>query len=369
MDVGGRKIKKRRLILFTVAFFFILGIAAIYISASFEGGDKKGFLRLHGWVEGTEVSLSSKVGGQVIQLHVEEGSEVQPGQLVAVIASEQIKAQIANAEAEVTKAQESVRRAGDDVEVMESKIRGAKVELLLAKKQSAAMITQAEAEFDKAEKDYKRFSPLAEKKTIAQSKMDEIKKTYNVTQAALSLAESSRIDITIKENNIAILERELTTAKTSELMARSALNGAIAKKKEIEATLDDTFIYSPAKGTVIDKVIEPGENVVPGTPLVVLVDLGNLYVKTYVEQRDIGKVKLGDEARIYVDSFPDRYFEGRVILVAPKAEFTPRDVQMGEHRSSMVYKLKLGINNPQGILKPGMPADVNLKWDKKRPWK
>lgn len=369
MDVGGGKIKKRRLILFAVAFFFILGIVAIYISATFEGGDKKGFLRLHGWIEGIEVSLSSKVGGQVTQLHVEEGSEVQPGQLVAVIASEQIKAQIANAEAEVTKAQEAIRRAGSDVEVLESRIRGAEVALELAKGQSAAMIAQAEAEFDKAEKDYKRFSPLAERKTISQSNMDGIKRTYDVTKAALSLAESSRIDITLKENNIAILKRELTTAKTNKSMARSAMNGALAKKKEIEATLDDTFIYSPAKGTVIDKVIEPGENVVPGTPLVVLVDLGNLYVKTYVEQRDIGKVKLGDEARIYVDSFPDRYFEGKVILVAPKAEFTPRDVQMGEHRSSMVYKLKVEIKNPQGILKPGMPADVNLKWDKNQPWK
>ena len=368
MKEGGGKITRRKLILSVVVLFFILGIIAIYISATREGGAKKGLLRLHGWVEGTEVSLSSKVRGQVIQLNAEEGSEVKAGQLVAVIDSEQIKAQVANAEAEITRAQEAVRRAGDDVEVLESRIRGARIALELAKRQSAAAIAQAEAEFDKAEKDYKRFSSLTEKKAVAQNKMDDIRKAYDVAKAGLSLAKSSLTDIRLKENNVATVERELATAKTNKDMAISSLNGAMARKKEIEATLSDTFIYSPVKGTVIDKVIELGENVVPGTPLAVVVDLAGLYVKTYVEQRDIGKVKLGDEARLYVDSFPDRYFKGKVILVAPKAEFTPRDVQMNEHRSSMVYKIKVGIDNPQGILKPGMPADVDLKWDKSRPW-
>ena len=253
--------------------------------------------------------------------------------------------------------------------MLESRIRGARIALELVKRQSAASIAQAEAELDKAEKDYERFSSLAEKKVIAQSRMDEVKKAYEVAIAGLSLAKSSLTDIRLKENNVATVERELATAKTNEGMARAALNGVIAKKQEIEATLSDTFISSSVKGTVIDKVIELGENVVPGTPIAVVVDLTKLYIKTYVEQRDIGKVRLGDEARIYVDSFPGRSFEGRVIFVAPKAEFTPRDVQMGGHRSTMVYKIKVGIDNPQGILKPGMPADVDLKWDKNRPWK
>jgi HlyD family secretion protein len=368
MKEGRGKITRRKLILSVVILFFILGLVAIYISATLESKAQKGILRLHGWVEGTEVSLSSKVKGQVIQLNAEEGSQVKAAQLVAVIDSEQIKAQIANAEAEIAGSQEAVRRASDDVEVLESRIRGARIALELVKRQSAASIAQAEAEFDKAEKDYKRFSSLAETKAIAQNRMDDIKKAYDVASAGLSLAKSSLTDIKLKENNVATVERELATAKTNKDMARSALNGAMARKQEIEAMLNDTFIYSPVKGTVIDKVIELGENVVPGTPLAVVVDLANLYVKTYVEQRNIGKVKLGDEARIYVDSFPDRYFTGKVILVAPKAEFTPRDVQMNEHRSSMVYKIKVGIDNSQGILKPGMPADVDLKWDRSRPW-
>lgn len=369
MGEGKVKMTGRKLILPAVVFFFMIGLITIYMSVKGEGKVPKGFLRLHGWVEGTEVSLSSKVKGQVIQLQAEEGSEVQAGQLVAKIDAEQVKAQIANADAEVAKAQEAVRRAADDVAVLESRISGAKIALELVKRQSEATISQAEAEFAKAEKDYRRFSSLVEKKSIAQSKMDEVRKTYEVARAGLALAKSSLTDIRLKENDVATLGRELATAKRTENMAGSTLNGALARKKEIETMLRDTFVYSPVKGTVIDKAIELGENVVPGAPLAVVVDLASLYVKTYVEQRDIGKIKLGDEARLYVDSFPDRYFPGKVILVAPKAEFTPRDVQMNENRSTMVYKIKVAIANPQGILKPGMPADVDLRWDKNRSWK
>ncbi len=369
MGEGKVKMAGRKLILPAVVFFFMIGIVAIYMSVNSEGKVPKGFLRLHGWVEGTEVSLSSKVKGQVIQLHAEEGSEVQYGQLVAQIDAEQVKAQIANADAEVAKAQEAVRRAGDDVAVLESRISGARIALELVKRQSEATIAQAEAEFAKAEKDYRRFSSLVEKKSIAPSRMDEVKKTYEVASAGLALAKSSLTDIRLKENDVATLGRELATAKRTENMAGSTLNGVLARRKEIETMLRDTFVYSPVKGTVIDKAIELGENVVPGTPLAVVVDLASLYVKTYVEQRDIGRIKLGDEARIYVDSFPGKYFPGKVSLVAPKAEFTPRDVQMNENRSTMVYKVKVAIANPQGILKPGMPTDVDLRWDSNLPWK
>jgi len=83
--------------------------------------------------------------------------------------------------------------------------------------------------------------------------------------------------------------------------------------------------------------------------------------KTYVEQVDVGKIKLNSPCEIYVDSFPGRGFGGKIIFMASRAEFTPRDVQMDEHRTAMVYKIKVGIDNPEGLLKPGIPADVNLK--------
>lgn len=390
------KIRHRKFLFITILFFFFCGLGAVYYSTTQHGRSKKAFLRLHGWVEGTEVSLSAKVKGEIIKLNVEEGSEVKKGDLVAQIDSDQVQSQIANAEALIAEAEAMLTKTRNRVDVLQSKLEGARIALELAVTQSKAKIEQAEAavasakavldqaqtNFAKAEKDYLRFSPLAKEKTISESRMDSIDEAYKVTkaeverstrgvflaQASLTLAKSSLTEIRLRENDIDTLEKELVAARTDENIAAAGVDAAKARKSEIAATLADTYLYSPVRGTVTDKVMELGENVVPGTPIVVITDLSQLYVKTYVEQSEIGKIKLNDPCRIYVDSFPDRFFEGKVILVAPKAEFTPRDVQMNEHRTSMVYKIKVGIDNPEMILKPGMPSDMDLKWDNEKSW-
>ena len=392
-----QQIRFRRILFFVIIFFFLCGLGAVYYSTTYEGSSKKGFIRLHGWVEGTDVSLSAKVKGEMVKLNVDEGSEVKIGDLVARIDSEQIQSRIADADARIAGSETMLTKTNNQVEILQSKLLGAKIALELSGKQSEAKINQAKASlastkavlqqaetnFSKAEKDYIRFSALIKKKTISQSKMDSIEEAYQVmraeveratrgvllAEAGLSLAKSSLTEIRLRENDIETFKKELLAARTDEKTAQSVVDSALAKKREIAATLADTFIYAPVKGTITDKVTELGENVVPGTPIVVVTDITQLYVKTYIEQLDIGKVKLNNPCRIYVDSFPDRFFGGRVIFVASKAEFTPRDVQMEEYRSSMVYKIKVGIDNPEGILKPGMPADIDLKWDKDQPWK
>jgi len=391
-----KKIRLRKFLLLIILFFFMCGLGAVYYSSTHYSGQKKGIIRLHGWVEGTDVSLSAKVKGQVIKLTVDEGFDVKKGDLIAQIDSDQIQSQITNATAQIAQAEAMLTRTHNRVEIFQSRLEGAKISLELSKEQSNAKISQAEAalasakavldqaetNFSKAEKDFQRFTPLAKQKTISQSRMDGVDETYKVTKAEveratrgillaeanLTLAKSTQTGIRLRENDVITLERELTAARTDEDIAEAGVDSAIARKSEIEATLADTYIYCPVKGTVTDKVIELGENVVLGTPFVVITDLAQLYVKTYVEQSKIGKVKLNYPCRIHVDSFPDRYFKGHVIFVAARAEFTPRDVQMNEHRTSMVYKIKVGIDNPGLILKPGMPADIDLKWDSDQPW-
>ena len=389
-------IKRRRFLFFIILFVFLFGLGTVYYSTTYHSGSKKGLLKLHGWVEGTEISLSAKVKGEIVELNIEESSMVKANDLIARIKSDQIKSQITNAEARIAETEAMHMKTHNQVEIIQSRLFGAKIALELSRKQSEAKIKQAEASLSskkavldraetnlsRAEKDYHRFSPLAEKNSISQSKMDSVEEDYKVArseverasrgillaEASLSLAKSALMEIRLKENDVNTLEKELVAAKTDENIAKAVVDSALAQKREIGATLEDTFIYSPVKGTVTDKIIELGENVVYGTPIAVITDMQQLYVKTYVQQVDIGQVKLNDPCRIYVDSFPDRYFKGKVILVASKAEFTPRDVQMDEDRSTMVYKIKVGIDNPEGILKPGMPADIELKWDKDKAW-
>ena len=391
------KLMSRKILFYTVILLFVLGLLAVWYSGYMGKRSKKGMLRLHGWVEGTEISLSSKVTGNIIELSIDEGYEVKTGDLIVRIDSEQIKSRLDAAKADIDSAKDAMERAADDVLILESRVEGAKIALNLSMKQSDAKINSARAGFEsvkerlkqaeynyvKANKDYIRFSALIKKKKISRSKMDSIEEIYHVTKAEvrrnkkdlemsradLAFAETSMSEIRLKENELETFRRQLKRARTEVGIARAGLKFAEAREKEAAATLDDTFIYTPVKGTIVEKFVELGEHVVPGTPTVLVIDMEQLYVKTYVEEKYIGKVKYNDKTRIYVDSFPDRYFEGQVTFIAPKAEFTPRDVQMEEHRSKIVYKVEVGINNPEGILKPGMPADVDLKWDKSGSWK
>ncbi|MBL0732467.1 MAG: HlyD family secretion protein [Desulfosarcina sp.] len=388
---------KRRALFYTIAFFFILSLVAIWYASCVMGRNtKKGVLNLHGWVEGTEITLSSKVTGNIIKLPIDEGHEVKLNELILQIDSEQIKAELEAVGADTVNAGDVLKNAVNNISILESKVKGAVIELELTKKQSDAsikkagagqasteeLLKQCEFNYDKAQKDYVRFSALIKKKKISETKMDSIEEAYRVNKARvaqakkdlekskanLAMARTTLAEIKLKANNLETLKRELDKAKIAVDIAQSALAAKKAKQKKVEADLADTFIYTPVKGTIIEKFVELGEHVVPGTPTVLIINRDEMYIKTYVEQIYIGKIKYNDPARIYIDSFPDRYFEGRVTLIAPKAEFTPRDVQMDEHRSRIVYKVEVGINNPEGLVKPGMPADVLLKWDKDRPW-
>jgi HlyD family secretion protein len=108
--------------------------------------------------------------------------------------------------------------------------------------------------------------------------------------------------------------------------------------------------------------------VAAGTPLITLVDLAQLHAKVYMAEQDLGKVKVGNAARVYADAFPTQYFEATVAQVAQQAEFTPRDIHMRDERVKLVFAVKLAIDNPQGVLKPGMPVDARIRWNPQADW-
>lgn len=370
----------RRFVFYTVIFFFLLSVGAVYLSAK-SSAKSDDALSLHGWVEGTRVTLSSKISGQIISLPIEEGAWVKAGQRIVEIKSDQIRAQAANADAEIARSREQHQKAIQEVSIVESSIEGARIDLTLAQTRSAAEIAraqarlaEAEAKFAKAGKDHERFRQLAAQQVISQNKFDAVKEDYQSKEAALEsasrdleLAKTSRTEIALKGNAVSTLQRQLAAAKTTAAAAAATMEAAAAKKAEAQATLDDATLSSPLTGTVIDKVAEPGEQVMPGSPIAVLVDLNQLYVKTYVEQTDVGQIRLGDAAKIKIDSFPDRTFDGTIYFIASKAEFTPRNIQMDEVRSRMVYMVKVSIQNPQGLAKPGLPADVKIALNQVRP--
>ena len=132
--------------------------------------------------------------------------------------------------------------------------------------------------------------------------------------------------------------------------------------------LEKTRILSPASATVLVKGIEPGELATPGQVVAVLVDLSRLELKVYIPERDIGQIRLGSPARVRVDAFPDRHFDATVTKLDQQAQFTPRDIHMPEERVRMVFGVTLAVENEDGVLKPGMPADAWLRVREEVAW-
>ncbi len=386
-DNGNKSIFIRKFILYVGVIFFVLSIAATYLSANFDDKEE-GVLQLHGWVEGTNVTLSAKLAGQLKSVLVEEGDSVKVGQAIFEIGSGQVSAQLGAAEAAVARANHQHLKATNDLAVLNSTLDGARIALKLTEQQSSAMIEQsqsvilaaraqlveAEALFKRSKKDYRRALPLVEDHTISQSAFDEIEEHYFSRRAALDrlkqelelagagkkLAITTLVEIDLKKNSVLILEQRLSAGAAAVDIAKSEAAIAEAMAAVAKENLDDTFGFSPVSGTVVDKVSEAGEYAVNGSPIVVVVDLDRLYIKSYLEQTKVGLIKIGDQVDIHVDSFPNEVFTGKIYFIASEAEFTPRNIQMDEHRSTMVYKVKVRVNNPGGLIKPGLPVDIDI---------
>jgi RND family efflux transporter MFP subunit len=151
-----------------------------------------------------------------------------------------------------------------------------------------------------------------------------------------------------------VSKMDLDAADTAYRTAKSQLD-------YIDAALADSKIYAPIDGAVITKNLQVGEVAFPGTPILTLADLNRVWIKIYVEEPVVGLVKTGDEARIRVDSYPDKTFGGKVTFISDEPEFTPKTVQTKEERTKLVFAVKIELDNPDLLLKPGMPADAEIK--------
>jgi len=142
--------------------------------------------------------------------------------------------------------------------------------------------------------------------------------------------------------------------------AKASYDAAQASEDLASIRLKDATITSPASGYVTVKSIEEGELVVPGSPVVTISDLSNVYMMVYVSEYYVGKIELGDRAHVFSDSYPKERFEGRVTYISKQAEFTPKTIQTKEERVTMVFGVKVEVANPGLKLKPGLPADADI---------
>jgi HlyD family secretion protein len=380
-------------------YLIIVGLALLASAFAlwfFKKRGVEGLIEASGQVRGTEVTVGSNLPGRVESLKVKEGQAINAGDLIAKISSEEIQARIEQARAQVEASGSRLKEIGASIKRISTSIEEAQAGLKFVREDSThrihqareslkrmeADVKEAESQRDLARSDYERYSDLMGKGLVSKSEFDSVearfkssearldaaKKGRGEAKAALERAEASHLEVKAKEKEYNGLLDERERVKASYETAKNQMDEAAARVKEIEAAFKDTELRAPSSGTVINKLVEEGEMVAVGAPVATLIDLSDIYVKVYMPEKDIGKIRLGNPARIYADAFPGRSFDGEVTEISQKAEFTPKEVHMKEERTKLVFGVKVGIKNPEGYLKPGMPVDVKIKWMEEAAW-
>ncbi|MBI4277172.1 MAG: efflux RND transporter periplasmic adaptor subunit [Armatimonadetes bacterium] len=198
-----------------------------------------------------------------------------------------------------------------------------------------------------------------------QVREEEVRVADAQVEAARSQVEAARaawLEVTGRREQQRAAERQVQAARASLGTVQAQLQAAIAARDELQTVLGEARVSAPTSGVVTSKIVNTGEVVQAGTPLVAVVDLQAVWLKVFVPEVDIGRLRLGMLARVYVDAFPGRPYPARVVEISQRAEFTPKDVQTREERVKQVFAVKLAVDNPEGVLKPGMPADARIFW-------
>lgn len=353
-------------------------------------------LETGGRIEGDQAAVGAKVGGRILRLPVRQGQTLAAGQLMAQLSSELATAQFQQAEHDLHAAREQLDQARARVAALQQEMEAGEIAVRLAEQESHARIREAEAALGTArarlvraeayrgrfEKDYLRYRALLADGAIASQAVDQARAAFEassadetaagkqVTQAeeSLVLARTTVVALELRRKEVERAKERIKEAQAAVEASRAQIQSAEARQAMAQANVADTSVLAPFNGTVLRNLVEEGEVVAAGTPLITFVDLSKLFVKVYVPERDIGKVKLGNPARVYVDAFPRRFFEGTVSEVSQQAEFTPRDIHMKDERVKLVFAVKLALGNPEGLLKPGMPGDARIRWRPEGPW-
>jgi multidrug resistance efflux pump len=273
----------------------------------------------NGHVEGTEVAVSAEITGRVVETHLVEGNRVEAGNLLVRLEDADFRAALAQAEAEAAAVQQE-------------------------KAAIEEQLVTARHHLRTAEEDLERYRKLQARGTVSPQRLGQ----------AENVAEEARGRLQALEARLAATGDRLKAAREQVELAR--------------IRLEKTVILAPITGTVLVKAIELGELATLGRTVAVLVDLSRMDLKVFIPEKDIGKVELEDPARVRVDAFPDRLFEAGVARVDQRAQFTPRDIHMPEERVRLVFGVTLSLENPDSILKPGMPADAWILWPENASW-
>jgi len=386
--------RKRIVVLLLLA---AAGAGAWYIWRA-QNANNGNRILLSGNLELTQVDISFKMAGRLVERTVDEGTWVKKGQLIARLDPLQLKEQTKRDKAGVMSAQSNYQQLQTSIAyqraTLESDIAARRAELSQATaqlealltgsrqqdiQQTAAAVSDAKAQLQLAEQDFERYQRLFKNEDISKQQFDQARTKVESAQAMLRQAEERyslmkegprKEDIAGQRAMVARAEAAVKTAeanrlellrKEQELLQRkAAIEQSQAQVGISESQLADTEVYTPIDGVVLVKSAEVGEVLGAGTTIVTIGDLEHPWLRGYINETDLGRVKLGQKVKLTTDSYQGKAYWGAVSFIASEAEFTPKQIQTKEERVKLVYRIKIDVDNSSHELKNNMPVDAEI---------
>ena len=322
---------KRTVLLILIALAVIAGGYLYVRTAANQAADTT--LRLSGNIEAHESVVSFKVQGRIVELPVQEGQYVKQGDLLAKLDDDDYRQQVSVDEATVATREAELQLA----------VAGSRVQEIQAAKQS---LIDAQADLALKRTEYKRRQALLAEQGVSKEDVDSARTQLKRAQATYER---------IKQTHDQIVEG---TRKEEIAVRRANLDSAREALKMSRVKLAYTVLSAPVSGVVLVRQAELGEVVAAGTPVVTIADVDHLWMRGYLNETDLGRVKWGQSAMVRTDTYPGKAYNGRVSFISSQAEFTPKSVETHKERVTLVYRIKIDLENPNHELKPGMPAEA-----------
>ncbi|HLS58397.1 MAG TPA: HlyD family efflux transporter periplasmic adaptor subunit [Paracoccaceae bacterium] len=311
-----------------------------------------GFARGNGRIEATEINISSRISGRVEEILVREGDFVEAGQVLARMNTDQLEAQLREAEAQLQRARIGIRTAEDQV-----------VQRRAEREAAVAILAQREAERDAAQKRLRRTEELAARGTTSEQVLDDDRARYFNARAAVAAAEAQ----------VAAADAAIGAAETMVVDANARVDAARATIERIQADIDDATLKSPRAGRVQYRVVQTGEVIAAGGVVLNMVDLEDVYMTFFLPTEEAGRVAIGSEARLVLDAAPEYVVPASVTFVANVAQFTPKTVETEEERQNLMFRVRAHVA-PELLrryieyVKAGLPGVAFVRLDPEAEW-
>lgn len=382
-DKAAPRLRQRKILLLLVIIVFaVLATYAWFVARHRNDAHQ---IRISGNIEITDAELSFKIPGRVEARLVDEGQAVQTGQPVARLDTQELSQQVSLQKAEVLAANaalaelqsgsrpEEIAASQAAAEQAQARLRELEAGSRPQEVASAeAALRGSEADAKRLGDDFRRYDGLYQKQLVSKQQYDAARTASEMAQARQREAQE-HFDLVkkgprkeqIEQARAAYVQSQQRYSLVKKGPRREDIEQARARLQQArealalaETRLGYGLLVSPLSGVVLSKSVEPGEFVSAGTPVVTVGELNNVWLRGYIDETDLGRVKLGQRARVTTDTYPGKAYDGRVSFISSQAEFTPKSVQTEKVRVKLVYRIKVDIQNPNMELKPGMPADA-----------